>query len=121
MSSSYQDCAKTGALVAVQSALASEPNVQVGTVTADPLNLSLATPNVGFLIDVGVVDPTLGEGAYVADDHIEVFQGPYQGVVDILTINSNPIADTLVQEEASAVAQRLADLPQAGTLHSGAV
>lgn len=121
MSPSYVTCAKAEAVAGVTGQLASDPGVQLGGVTADPLNLSLSTPNVGFVLDISLVDPTLGVGTYVADDHIELFQGPYQAIVDIFSLSTNPIADTLVQTEASAAAQRLAALPPGGTLHAGAV
>ena len=121
MSPSFVDCAKAEVTAEAQDELAGEPGVEIGGVTADPLNLSLSTPNVGFVVDVSVVDPSVGVGTYVADDHIELFSGPYEGEVDIITLSTNPIADSLVQTEASAAAQRLQALPPGGTLHAGAV
>jgi uncharacterized protein DUF2510 len=120
-SPSYVDCAKAEVTDEVQTELAGDSSIELGDVTADPLNLSLPTPNVGFILDVSVVDPTLDVGTYVADDHIELFDGVYEAVVDIITLSTNPIADSLVQTEASAAANRLSALPPDGTLHAGAV
>lgn len=124
MSSSFVECAKAEVTASVQAELAKadvQPGIQMGGVTADPLNLSLSTPNVGFVLDISLVDPTLGVGTFVSDDHIELFDGPYEGTVDIITLSTNPIADTLVQTEAAAAAQRLTALPPGGTLRAGAV
>jgi len=121
MSPSYVDCVEAEVNAEIQSGLAGQPGIDLGGVTVDPLNVSVTLPSVSFLLDVSLVDPALGADAYVADDHIEVFDGPYEGTVDIITLSANPIAETLVQTEASAVAQHLAALPPGGTLRAGAV
>jgi hypothetical protein len=95
--------------------------LELTQLSADPLPLDVTMAGVGYVFDIGVTDSSSGLGAYVTDDHIELFVNRYEGSLDIISTSLNPIGADLVQQEASLLASRLAALPAAGTTTGGAV
>jgi hypothetical protein len=95
--------------------------LELTQLSADPLPLDTSTAGVGYVFDIGVINSSSGLGAYITDDHIELFVNRYEGSLDIIATSVNPIGADLVQQEASLLASRLAALPAAGTTTGGAI
>lgn len=121
-SPSYVSCVKSEVVASVQSAVADSSNtIQLGQVSVDPLNVDLTGTHTGYVFTVGLIAPQLGEGVYVTDDHVDLFNGRYEGSVDVLSASVNALPNDLIQTEASRMAERLAALPPGGTLKAGTV
>jgi len=118
-SPSYETCARVQVVAQLESAI-SGTAVSLGQVSADPLTLNVPMTSVGYAFTIGLVNNALQEGTYLTDDRVELFTGPYEGVLDIISNSLNPLPGNLVQNVTSVLAQRLAALPPGGTLRANA-
>ncbi len=115
-SPSYAPCLHDAIALEVELALRGT-GVELDGMAIDPLPLDVSIANKqSYVISLAVSDSS-GNADVVTIDHVELFTGPYEATLDVSTSASVGIdRDTLIQQQAERLVQRLAALPAQGTL-----
>lgn len=93
------------------------PGVQITKldITVDPFDPGFAVPAQGNAITMVVDTVQLGQ-LTIANDDVEVFDGPYEGVLSLSSCTCAPLDRETLRTDVSRMALRIATLPGASSL-----
>lgn len=111
----FVPCLKAGAASDLRTLLGPTVDITKLDIRVDPLDPGFDVPAMGYTVTMDVDTRQLGT-LTIANDVIEVFDGPYEGMLSLSSCTCAPVDPATLRHDVKEMALRVATLPGASSL-----